>query len=96
MKSNCVLDKKKRSHVKFEEKKKIIRDLFLKNNNWSKPLKWWINLWLEIKITPSQLVNRCIFTGRSASVYRYYKSSRINLRQLGRRGFISGFSKSSW
>jgi small subunit ribosomal protein S14 len=40
--------------------------------------------------------NRCILTGRSKSVYRFCKLSRLGLRDLGSKGLIPGLSKTSW
>ena len=40
--------------------------------------------------------NRCILTGRSKSVYRFCKLSRLGLRDLGSKGLIPGLSKKSW
>jgi small subunit ribosomal protein S14 len=40
--------------------------------------------------------NRCELTGRSRSVYRKFKLSRIALRELASTGQIPGVVKSSW
>lgn len=40
--------------------------------------------------------NRCEVTGRSRSVYRKFKMSRIALRDLASAGQIPGMVKSSW
>ena len=40
--------------------------------------------------------NRCIRSGRSNSVYRKFKVSRIELRELSRNGSIPGYTKKSW
>ena len=40
--------------------------------------------------------NRCEVTGRSRSVYRKFKMSRIALRDLASTGQIPGMVKSSW
>ena len=40
--------------------------------------------------------NRCEITGRSRSVYRKFKMSRIALRELASSGQIPGMVKSSW
>ena len=40
--------------------------------------------------------NRCEVSGRSRSVYRKMKMSRIALRELGNKGLIPGLVKSSW
>ncbi|MEW5703076.1 MAG: 30S ribosomal protein S14 [Pseudomonadota bacterium] len=43
-----------------------------------------------------RLRNRCALTGRSRSVYRKFKLSRIALRDLASKGQIPGMVKSSW
>jgi small subunit ribosomal protein S14 len=40
--------------------------------------------------------NRCELTGRSRSVYRAFKLSRIAFRELAHQGMIPGITKSSW
>ena len=40
--------------------------------------------------------NRCQISGRSRSVYRKMKMSRIALRELGNKGLVPGLVKSSW
>ena len=43
-----------------------------------------------------RIKNRCVLTGRSRGVYRYFKLSRIKLRELTLKGNIPGYSKTSW
>lgn len=43
-----------------------------------------------------RLKSRCEVSGRSRSVYRKLKVSRIALRELGNKGLIPGLVKSSW
>jgi small subunit ribosomal protein S14 len=44
----------------------------------------------------TRIRNRCEITGRSRSVYRLNKLSRIALRDLGSKGLVPGLVKSSW
>jgi len=46
--------------------------------------------------SPSRVRNRCEVTGRPRAFYRKLKMSRIQLRELGNRGFVPGMVKSSW
>jgi len=46
--------------------------------------------------SPTRLKNLCALTGRSRSVYRKFKVSRIKLRELALEGKIPGMRKSSW
>jgi ribosomal protein S14 len=57
-----------------------------------------------LNLQPQLLVNAnstkvrsiCILTGRSRSVYRYFKMSRIKLREYASAGYFTGLSKASW
>ena len=40
--------------------------------------------------------NRCIVTGRSRSVYRWARMSRLTIREMIAAGLFPGWSKSSW
>jgi ribosomal protein S14 len=40
--------------------------------------------------------NRCVITGRSRSVYKDFKLSRMMLRSFALNGFLTGITKSSW
>jgi small subunit ribosomal protein S14 len=44
----------------------------------------------------TRIRNRCELTGRPRAFYRKHKLSRIALRELGSKGLIPGFLKSSW
>jgi small subunit ribosomal protein S14 len=43
-----------------------------------------------------RISNRCILTGRTHSVLKSFKVSRIKLRELISAGLINGTKKSSW
>lgn len=40
--------------------------------------------------------NRCVVTGRAGSVFRYFRMSRIMLKEMASRGLLTGVRKSSW
>ena len=46
--------------------------------------------------SPTRVRNLCALTGRSRSVYRKFKISRIMLRELALEGKIPGMKKASW
>ena len=46
--------------------------------------------------SPTRLRHLCALTGRSRSVYRKFKRSRIKLRELALEGKVPGMRKSSW
>jgi len=43
-----------------------------------------------------RIKNRCAVTGRSRGYMRYFGLSRIQFREMARRGEIPGVKKSSW
>ena len=43
----------------------------------------------------TQIINSCILTGRSRSVYRKLKVSRMQLKSLNKTNRISGLKKAS-
>ena len=43
-----------------------------------------------------KIQNRCIFTGHPRAISRYYRMSRIVLRDFASKGKIIGLAKSSW
>ena len=46
--------------------------------------------------SPTRVRSLCALTGRSRSVYRKFKVSRIMLRELALAGKIPGLRKASW
>ena len=46
--------------------------------------------------SPTRVRSLCALTGRSRSVYRKFKVSRIMLRELALQGKIPGMRKASW
>lgn len=46
--------------------------------------------------TAIRVRNRCVLTGRSRGNLRYFKCSRISLRELISNGQVPGLTKSSW
>jgi ribosomal protein S14 len=48
------------------------------------------------KLPSSKSNNRCIFTWRGKAVTRFFKQSRIRLRENSLEGYNTGVFKSSW
>ena len=46
--------------------------------------------------SPTRVRNLCALTGRSRSVYRKFKVSRLMLRKLALEGKVPGMRKASW
>ena len=81
------------------EKKRLIYKIISKNLNLQKNLRWraqqkWFFFHQNASLT--RIKNICILTGRSKSVYRFFKISRIQLRKLASEAFLPGVSKYSW
>ena len=77
--------------------------LLLKNKIKHKDLSMEERLILQKKLnelprntSPIRIRNRCELTGRTRGVYRKFKLSRINLRELSMIGALPGVVKSSW
>jgi small subunit ribosomal protein S14 len=90
---------KQRYLFKDLEKKRLILKIILKNLNIEKDLRWklqqkWYFFHKNSSIT--RIKNICVLTGRSRSIYRLFKISRIQLRKLASEGFLPGVSKYSW
>jgi small subunit ribosomal protein S14 len=90
---------KQRYTFKDFEKKRLILKIISKNLNIEKDLRWKLyQKWFFFNSNSSitRIKNLCVLTGRSKSVYRLFKISRIQLRKLASEGFLPGVSKYSW
>lgn len=81
------------------EKQRLILKAITQNTQFEKKTRWKIqqkffNLSNNSSVT--RIKNRCIITGRSRSIYRLFKMSRIQLRKLASEGALPGLSKYSW
>jgi small subunit ribosomal protein S14 len=98
MKAIIANDTKKRKRfLKTELTQKVLKSLS-KAKTLTDFQQWWIPLHQTNFLQSSRVKihNRCVLTGRGASVSRYYQLSRIQFRELGRSGQITGLQKSSW
>jgi len=92
-------DKRKRKSyltlfLKREKIKRILKD---RNQEMSVRYKAQIELnKLSKKGSKVRLANRCLITGRTHSVLKSFRISRIKLRELINMGLINGTKKSSW
>lgn len=75
--------------------KSIINDALLDND-----LKFFVYLKLASLLGRDRFVshirNRCVFTGRSRGITRFFKMSRILVRSKAAQGLLVGVKKSSW
>lgn len=99
MKKQIKKNINQRKFFKTNEKKRLILKSIINNLNFEKKIRWKIQKKL-IKFSNNssltRIKNRCILTGRSRSVYRLFKLSRIQLRKLASNGSLPGVSKYSW
>jgi len=51
---------------------------------------------LQKTTSATQVVNRCVLSGRARGVLRHFKVSRIWVRLLLAQGLLQGTTKSSW
>lgn len=81
------------------EKKRLIIKIISNNFNLKKIIRWkieqkWFNFNKDSSLT--RIKNICILTGRSKSIYKFFKISRLQLRKLASMGFLPGISKYNW
>lgn len=99
MKKRNINDLKKRLYVfKYDFIRYKLK--FIINNTQIHPaIRYKAQLKLNNLIKNSskiRLKNRCVLTGRSRSVYKHFKLSRIMFRELALKGLINGVRKASW
>jgi small subunit ribosomal protein S14 len=75
---------------------KSLQPFFYKIANSQK--KYLLNLQSQLLVNSNitKVRSICILTGRSRSVYRSFKLSRLKLREYGQAGYFTGLSKASW
>jgi len=94
-----IKDFKRRKYVnKFEWKKKILKAFYHNHNlNLKFRQKIYFNiLKLKKKTFLTRVKNICILTGKSHSIYKKFKLSRMSLRENLSVTFFTGMKKSSW
>jgi len=98
MKSLISIDCKNRKLFFIDETKFKVEKLLKQNNLILKFQKWNVILQKEFKLInfKVRVKNRCIVSGRGSSISRIYSISRIQFREFGRDGLITGLMKSSW
>lgn len=84
---------------KKSEKQRLTLKIISKNLNIKKKIRWklqqkWFFFHQNSSLT--RIKNLCVLTGRSKSIYRLFKISRIQLRKLASIGYLPGVSKYSW
>ena len=98
MLKNIILSKKRKKHVCFEYSNILIQSL-VKNKLIKSSIRWYLNVhFTKIRkaVSKVKFKNSCVITGRSRSLYRFAKLSRLVLRDNQFIGQIPGLRKSYW
>ncbi len=93
------LDNKKRILYKRFEEKAIILNSITRSRKIRSPIRWYCNVVYNKKRRKSSKVeikNRCVLSGRSRSIYRFARLSRLFLRENDYIGKVPGLTKSYW
>lgn len=93
-------DKRTRHVISQSESSRACLQFFLRNASISSERKHYLILSAPASLKKAlkfsvKSRNRCHITGRAGSVFRYFRLSRILLKQLASRGFLTGVRKSS-
>jgi small subunit ribosomal protein S14 len=92
-------DKRKRTeYLTLFKKRAALRDL-LKDRDQDMAARYKAQISLHKLNKDSakiRLSNRCLFTGRTHSVAKAFRVSRVKLRELISNGSVNGVRKSSW
>jgi ribosomal protein S14 len=94
-----IKDIKKRGlYIKTELIQRLIKILCFsfKNNFFSFALLNSVFLTIKYKNFRSHVKNFCIISGRSRSIHKKFKVSRIILIELSNKGYFFGLKKASW
>ncbi len=99
MKTQMYRDNKRRFLMqKYEVKRSLFKSISV---NQELPLTIRKKAWIELSKLPKnsslcRIKNRCIRTGRSHSIYKKFKISRLCFRESASQGLLAGIYKSSW
>ena len=101
MKANIVKNTGfRRSFLKVELKKRLYKKLITRLYNITEHVginKFFTRFFVKDHLTSYVTVkNKCILTGRSASVYKQHSISRMQFRNFVRYGFLPGYKKAVW
>lgn len=79
----------------FELKKNILKFIII-NTKSDKTKYYHMFNYKQYLRSYIQIKNRCVISSRSRGVYRFFKLSRIKLREYALQGVLYGITKSSW
>ncbi len=99
MKKKIKKNIKQRYLIQFYEKKRLVLKILSKNQIIKNSIRWKVQqkwFFFQKNSSITRIKNICILTGRSKSIYRFFKISRLQFRQKASMGLLPGFSKHSW
>jgi ribosomal protein S14 len=102
MRKNLKKDQNTRNNFLASEKNRLYNKLVFSNSKLNSKSKWLVSLYSTNRqysgsfSSKVRIKNFCLLTGRSRSIYRKFRMSRILLRQKGAFGELPGISKDSW
>jgi ribosomal protein S14 len=92
-------DKRKRRIFEKYEKQRLCLKALCKDNRLPLSLRLLYKLKLQMfkkNSSKTRIKNRCVFTGRARSTIRFFRMSRLQVRDLYVKGLLYGVRKSSW
>jgi small subunit ribosomal protein S14 len=99
MKNSLKKDLMVRQQIQRMEYKRVLYKSIIKDQTLSQELRYDFILKLNKLPRQSSVIkknNRCVLTGRTKGTLRYFKMSRICLRELVASGTLPGVIKASW
>lgn len=99
MRKQLKNNRKQRHIFKINEEKHLILKSITQNLKLSNKIRWKIQTKFfdfPRKGFVTRIKNICILTGRSRSVYRFFKLSRLQIRKWVSYGYCPGVTKHSW
>jgi ribosomal protein S14 len=92
-------DKKRRLIFLKYEKQRVCLKALAKDKRLSLSVRLLYKMKLNLynkNSSKTRIKNRCVTTGRARGVIRYFRMSRLEVRQLALKGFLNGLRKASW
>lgn len=98
MKAKLERDLRLRKQFKGAELNSVALKALLYATSLPKPIRQYLQLKNSVTRQSSivRIHNYCTITGRSRSYLRYFRLSRIKVRELARKGALFGIQKASW
>ena len=99
MSNQIIRDRTRRLLVAKYEMKRVQYKSLSEDRNLPNSIRF--HFFLKLSQLPrnsskTRIRNRCILTGRSRSVYKKFRISRIAFREMASQGVLTGIYKASW